>query len=73
MEITGTVTRVGKRVTEHGSVFVSVQLDNNPVFKYLKGFDPIPEKGTRVTISGIPMLLNKRTNIGGNVRVRPTA
>lgn len=65
MDATGTVTKIIKRKTEHGSVYIRLTLDDKHTFKYLHTFESLPNKGDRVTISGVPMVGFKKTNIGG--------
>lgn len=72
MTISGTVVKAIRRSTPEGSVYVTldVQRDSGNVtrLRYLKGFDPIPAKGSTVTVDGVAMVSTKRVNIGG-VRV----
>jgi len=60
MTITGTVTRVVRRTTAHGSVFLSVTIDRGdagPVtMTYLKSFTEAPVKGQRITLEGMPVI-----------------
>jgi hypothetical protein len=69
MEVSGTVTRVTRRRTDYGSTFVSVSVDTGnaqvTTLKYLGAGKPMPTRGQRVTISGVPMIGRNRTNIGG--------
>ena len=64
MEITGTVTNVRTTRTDHGSTYTRMTLDDKSTLKFLSTGKTIPTRGQTVTISGVPMMGNKRANIG---------
>lgn len=74
MEITGTVEKIVKRKTDKGNtiLMVDVLTDNDfrSRLRYIQVRQPIPLKGQRVSITGVPLELKGRfpTNIGA-VRV----
>ena len=69
MTVSGTVTRVTRRVKSYGSVHMTVEIDGRK-WKYLQGSQPVPKRGQKVEISGMPMVGFKDVNIGAaEVRV----
>jgi hypothetical protein len=77
MEITGRIITVRRMRTDHGSTFIRITIardgamDSSAVaLTYLHGFEPIPARGDRITITGMPMMTSPRkgsyrTNVGG--------
>ncbi len=72
MTCSGTVTKVIRRVKPYGSVHMTVELDGRSKFKYLQGGQPVPKRGEKVEISGMPMVGFKDVNVGAaEIRVIP--
>ena len=77
MELTGKIITVRRMRTDHGSTFIRITIardgamDSSAVpLTYLHSFEPIPARGNRITITGMPMMTSPRkgsyrTNIGG--------
>lgn len=73
MEVTGTVTSIRRMRTDHGSTFIRATIAREGThdipLTWLAGPGPVPERGQRVTITGMPMMTRPRrgsyrTNIG---------
>jgi hypothetical protein len=73
MSITGTVTKVIRRRTPHGSAYLTVDVQapsgHTSRLRYLQSFTTAPVKGQVVTIEGMPLMGFPRVNIGA-VRVQ---
>lgn len=73
MEVTGIVASVRRMHTKHGSTFIRAVISrpgtHDIPLTWLHGFEPVPARGQRVTITGMPMMTSPRkgsyrTNIG---------
>jgi hypothetical protein len=77
MTVTGTVTKVIRRTTPHGSVYITTDIAREAGtvrLKYLSSHNRLVVKGQHVTIDGMPMMGSTRTNIGGvRITVHDTA
>lgn len=64
MEVTGTVTSVRRRHTSYGSMYVTAQIGRPGThdirLTWLHGFEPIPERGQRITIDGMALMITGR-------------
>jgi hypothetical protein len=63
MKITGKVVKTRATKTPHGSRYlaVTIALDSRDVtMRYLQGFEPVPLKGQRITLEGMPMIMAPR-------------
>ena len=64
MEVTGTVASVRRMHTEHGSTFIRAVVSrpgtHDIPLTWLHGSETVPERGQRVTITGIPMMTRPR-------------
>ena len=71
MEIVGTVEKVIRRRTDYGSTYLTVDIDRYghvARMRYLHGFEPVPKRGDKITLEGMPLVGFKRSNVGA-VRV----
>jgi hypothetical protein len=64
MEVTGTAVSVRRRRTDHGSSYITVQLarpgTHDIRLTWLHGFEPVPVRGQRITIEGMPLMITGR-------------
>jgi len=64
MEVTGTVASVRRMRTAHGSTFIRAAIarpgTHDIPLTWLHGFETVPARGQRVTITGIPMMTRPR-------------
>jgi hypothetical protein len=70
MIVTGQVTKVIRRRTEHGSTFLTVDFDGGQRLRFLRPFNlPDFARGDRLSVEGVPLMYGKgKSNIGA-VRV----
>lgn len=63
MTATGTVTRVIRHPTDHGSLYLTVIIDGRR-YRYLQTGQPVPARGDTITLTGVPMIGYKHANVG---------
>jgi hypothetical protein len=63
MTISGTVSKVIRRATPHGSVYLTVDIDGSRL-RYLQTFQPVPRRGDKITLEGMPIMGRKSANVG---------
>lgn len=73
MEVTGTAISVRRRKTSYGSLYITVQLaragTHDIRLTWLHGFEPIPARGQRVAIDGMPLMYGRQRGITPNISV----
>ena len=73
MQITGTVTSVRRRRTDHGSMYVTIGIarpgTHNIRLTWLHGWEAVPARGQLVTVTGIPLMFRPARGIRSNISI----